>query len=104
VIEKHLIDRTMVCWLDVHVSEQRAIRLENSFKFSVAEKGHSQKNRDRANRRYLECLKALSLVRSRALPALRLSLAVQDGASGSSAAATATLEAGGATGPCVIDQ
>ncbi len=87
-IERLLVDRVATCWLGLQVAERVAINLSGSAIFSAAEKGFYDKARDRAHRRYLETLRSLSLVRTRALPAMRLSLAVQGGA------AAAYLEAG----------
>jgi hypothetical protein len=88
IIERHLAERVMVCWLDLHVSERIAINLHTSLNWTPAEKGYFQTTRDRAHKRYVDTLRALALVRQRALPALKLSLAVQDGKSGAAAIAT----------------
>jgi hypothetical protein len=70
VIERLLAERTMICWLDAQICHLAAVGLEGT----MAGKAH-----DRAHRRYLSCLKSLALVRNKALPALRLSLAVDGG-------------------------
>jgi len=97
-IERHLAERTMICWLDMQVSHVKALDVEDSPAYTTAEKNHLQKSHDRAHRRYVGCLKALALVRNKAIPALRLAVAVkgQDGSR-----AEASVEMDGPGGPPV---
>jgi hypothetical protein len=85
-IERLLAARTMICWLDTQICHHSAVHLEDSLHFTPAEKGHYQKSHDRAHRRFVACPKTLALVRNKALPAIRMQVAVR-GENGTTAAA-----------------
>jgi len=94
-IEKHLAERAAICWLDAYVADRIALTLNESLNFSPSEKSYFQKTRDRAHKRFVDTCRVLALIRSRALPAMRLGVAVRhhDGSG-----AGVTLEVAGSDG------
>jgi hypothetical protein len=97
-IERHLAEVTAIAWLDFFTAKAVALNSERGELFSIQEKEHYDRAADRAHRRYLSCLRSLTLVRNKALPALRLQVAVQ-GANGATAAASVELAEPGRQNP-----
>jgi hypothetical protein len=74
-IEELLVERILLCWLDLHLLEfQLAVQME---RLSLTHEEFSDRCRDRAQRRYLSALKALATVRRLALPVLQVNIAKQ---------------------------
>jgi hypothetical protein len=87
VIERHLAELASLAWLDAHGAKMRSLNAEECGLFTIIEKSLLDKVADRAHRRYVTCLKTLSMIRNKAIPALRLQVAVK-GEGGSMAAAS----------------
>jgi hypothetical protein len=74
-MERLLVERVVLCWLDCHDWEIRhnaAMQSEGGLSFRQAE--HYQAMRDRAHRRYLQALKTLASVRKMG-PAIQINVA-----------------------------
>jgi hypothetical protein len=67
-LEKLLVDRVVICWLQVHQAGLRLARHEREMPPAQAE--YHQRARDRAHRRFLSAVRTLALVRRLALPVL----------------------------------
>lgn len=73
-IERLLVERVALCWLDVHVLDLQHAHAVG-LTFSQAE--HQEKMRDRASRRYLAALKALATVRKMGVLAVQVNIGAQ---------------------------
>jgi hypothetical protein len=85
-LERLLVDRVVACWLQLHHAD--IVLAQREGKLTLAQGEYFQRTRDRAHKRYLSSIKALSLVRKMAVPVLQLNIAKKqvNVASGASAA------------------
>ena len=75
-LERLLVERILVCWLHLHNADvQRAIMRGGTF----TEGDYYERCIDRAQRRYLEAIKALGQVRRLELPSMQVNLATGGG-------------------------
>lgn len=72
-IERLLVERVALCWLQVQDAELRYVSSQKDMTFRQGE--FHQKRMDAANRRFLSAVKSLALVRRLAIPALQINLA-----------------------------
>jgi hypothetical protein len=72
-VERLLVERVAVCWLQVQDAEIRYAQNQGSL--TIRQADYHQRRMDAANRRYLAAVKALALVRKLAVPALQINLA-----------------------------
>ena len=70
-LERLLIDRIVVCWLQVQHADHRYASLGNC---SIVQGDYFQRFQDRAHRRFLSACKALAVVRRLAIPALQVNI------------------------------
>ena len=70
-LERLLIDRIVVCWLQVQHPDHRYASLDSC---SIAQGDYFQRFQDRAHRRFLSACKALAVVRRLAIPALQVNI------------------------------
>jgi hypothetical protein len=67
-VEKVLVERAIVCWLQVTAADIRLEQSEEPMTVAVAE--YHQRCRDRSHRRFLSAIRTLATVRRLAVPAL----------------------------------
>ncbi|MBM3980699.1 MAG: hypothetical protein FJ304_10515 [Planctomycetes bacterium] len=72
-MERVIVERVVVCWLQVQDAELRAGRGQKEAIFRQAD--FNQRRMDATNRRFLAAVKALALVRKLGVPALRVNIA-----------------------------
>jgi hypothetical protein len=75
-IEALLAERVALAWLDAHLADLKSINILNEEDFSHKTIDLYDRLRSRAEKRYLAAISALDLVKRRALPSLRVQLAV----------------------------
>lgn len=73
-LERLLVDRILVCWLQVQAADRDCLAAE---KLPAKQADYRQRTRDRAHRRLLSAVKTLATVRKLALPALQVNIADQ---------------------------
>lgn len=71
-IEMILIDRILICWLQVQLGDRECFDAAHA---AGKRAEHLEKVRDRAHRRFLSAVKMLATVRKLALPALQVNIA-----------------------------
>jgi hypothetical protein len=72
-VERLLVERVAVCWLQVQDSELRFTQYQKDL--SIRQGDYHQRRIDAANRRFLAAVKALALVRKLVLPAFQVNIA-----------------------------
>jgi hypothetical protein len=70
-IEKLLIDRIVICWLQVQMADIAQAKVEAQ---TMALERFQLRRQDSANRRYLAAIRSLATIRKMALPALQINL------------------------------
>jgi hypothetical protein len=70
-LERLLVERIVVCWLQVHHAE---IRFAQAQDLSLDQGDYFQRCIDRAHKRYLSAIKTLATVRKLALPVLQVNI------------------------------
>jgi hypothetical protein len=71
-LERLLVERVVACWLQVQDAD---VRYAQAKSLSLEWSKHHQQRMDRAHKRYLSAIKALTLVRKLALPVLQVNIA-----------------------------
>jgi hypothetical protein len=75
-LERLLVERVVLCWIQVHYLEAiYARQLGQSGGMSWAADAGHQRRQDRANRRYLSAIKTLAQVRRLLVPAVQINVA-----------------------------
>ena len=64
-LERLLVERVVVCWLHTYHADMQS---DNSGSITLKQAEYRERNRDRAQRRYLSAIKTLAAVRRLALP------------------------------------
>jgi hypothetical protein len=80
VLERLLIDRLALCWLDVNTWDERLARADpHSFRMITMEfVDHLERRRGAAHQRFNRAVKALATFRRLALPRIKVRLSVED--------------------------
>lgn len=74
-LEQLLIDRVIVCWLEVHSTDMRYARRKD--KLTPQQSEYFQRRQNHAQRRYLEAIRALAQMRRLLLPVVQVNIAQQ---------------------------
>jgi hypothetical protein len=72
-LERLLVERVAACWLQLHYADM--LHAQQMAELSMVQGEYLQRTRDRAHKRYLSAIKALSLVRKLAVPVLQVNIA-----------------------------
>jgi hypothetical protein len=71
-VERLLVERVLLCWLDLHQLEM--VAAQGSADLTIGQADHRERVRDRTNRRYLQALKTLASVRKLGIVAVQVQI------------------------------
>ncbi len=74
-LERLLVERIVLCWVQVQYQDARAGMMLQQPSYSISSLEHRTREAERAERRYIQAIKALATVRRLALPTLQVNLA-----------------------------
>jgi hypothetical protein len=67
-VERLLIDRVVLCWVQVHLADLDAVALDQG---AAPRAAHARQRQNAAQKRYVQAIKALAVVRRMLRPAVR---------------------------------
>lgn len=74
-IDRLLVDRIVICWLQVHHADYLAANLQSRGNYTFEQGTYYQERQGRAQRRYLAAVKTLSQVRKLLVPVVQVNIA-----------------------------